>query len=166
MLGRCWADVTMTAEPIQSSESSSLSEPSKEYSILGSCQDKKSSTGEPDGSLPESLCCASPLDPSKATYNQCHKGDLIDTTQAQPPGAIKIYREPVLPQSLILWPASPAVSPFDRDGTEAGLPGLHRRKFGRTILRTPVAHKSASFAFLFHSVDERGTIDRKSTSHH
>jgi hypothetical protein len=145
MLGRCWADATMTAEPIQSSDSSSsLSEPSKEYSILGSCQDKKSSTGEPDGSLPESRCCASPLDPSKATYNQGHKGDLIDTTQAQPPGVIKIFREPVLPQSLILWPASPAVSPFDRDGTEAG---LHRRKFGRTVLRTPTSRRSLLFCF-------------------
>lgn len=80
-LGRCWADATMAAEPIQSGESSSsLSEPSKEYSILGSCQDKNSSTGEPDGSLPGSCRCASPIDPSKATYNLCHKGTYSMTT--------------------------------------------------------------------------------------
>jgi hypothetical protein len=162
MLGRCWADATMTAEPIQSSDSSSsLSEPSKEYSILGSCQDKKSSTGEPDGSLPKSRCCASPLDPSKATYNQL--------SQRQPnrhnssPASRCDQNFPGTSASAILDPvARISSSKSVRSRWNGGrAPPKKVRKNSSSD-----AHKSASFAFLFHSVDEKGTIDRKSTSHH
>ena len=162
MLGRCWADATMTAEPIQSSESS-LSEPSKEYIILGSCQDKKSSTGEPDSSLPKSRCCASPLDPSKATYN------LV--SQRQPnrhnssPASRCDQNLPGTSASAILDPVARISSskPVRSRWNGGRAPPKEVRKNSSSDARRP---QVGVLCFLFHSVDERGTIDRKSTGHH